>query len=90
MDERRERHRQQMKDFHNEFQSLLQHAFRPEMTKPFCVDCNNKGYFTDVVSIGLNDNHPYLKPHIERCDSCKVFKNDDQAIKYNSNKEQGQ
>ena len=86
MDERRERHRQQMKDFHNEFQSLLQHAFRPEMTKPFCVDCNNKGYFTGVVSTGLNNNHPYLKPHIERCDSCKVFKNDDEAKKYHLTK----
>ena len=86
MDERRERHRQQMKDFHNEFQSLLEHALRSEMMKPFCVDCNNNGYFTNVISSGLKDNHQYLKPHIERCDSCKVFKNDDEAINYHLTK----
>ena len=86
MDERRERHRQQMKDFHNEFQSLLEHALRPEMMKPFCVDCNNNGYFTNVISSGLKDNHQYLKPHIERCDSCKVFKNDDEAKNYHLTK----
>jgi hypothetical protein len=87
MDKRRESHRKQMMEFQDEFQSLLQHAFRPEMTKPFCLDCNNSGYLTDVVSIGLKDNDPYLKPHVERCDSCKVFKNDNEAIKYKLNKE---
>ena len=46
------------------------------MKKPFCSDCDNKGYFDNVVSIGLEDNHPYLKTHIERCDTCKVYKND--------------
>lgn len=29
----REKHKNQMNEFHNEFQSLLDHAFRPEMTK---------------------------------------------------------
>ena len=90
MEERKERHRQQMKDFHNEFQSLLQHAFRPEMTKPFCLDCDNSGYLIDVVSVGLKDNDPYLKPHIERCDSCGVFKNDNEARKYHLTKEHRQ
>ena len=89
MDKRRESHRKQMIAFHNEFQSLLEHALRPEMMRPFCIECKNEGYFTDVISEGLRNNHPYLKPHIERCDSCKVFKNDDEARKYHLTKEQG-
>ena len=31
--EQREKHKKQMNEFHLEFQSLLNHAFRPEMTK---------------------------------------------------------
>jgi hypothetical protein len=32
--EQREKHKKQMNDFHNEFQSLLDHALRPEVMKP--------------------------------------------------------
>jgi hypothetical protein len=39
-----------------------------------CIECKGFGYFTDVESVGLNDeNDPYNKPHIEKCDECQVF-----------------
>ena len=44
-----------------------------------CIECNNLGYFTGVVSLGLPEGHPYLQPHIERCDICQVFASDEQA-----------
>ncbi len=45
-----------------------------------CLDCDGYGYFTDVESSGLNKNDPYNKPHIERCDSCKEFQSDLEAV----------
>ena len=50
-----------------------------------CIECNNLGYFTGVVSLGLPEGHPYLQPHIERCDICQVFASDEEAT---SNKPQ--
>jgi hypothetical protein len=47
-----------------------------------CIECNNLGYFTDVVSLGLPEEHPYLQPHIERCDICQVFASDEEAASY--------
>ena len=44
-----------------------------------CIECNNLGYFTGVVSLGLPEGHPYLQPHIERCDICQVFASDEEA-----------
>jgi hypothetical protein len=42
-----------------------------------CIECKGFGYFTDVESVGLNDeNDPYNKPHIEKCDECQVFYSD--------------
>jgi len=52
------------------------------MKEKFCIDCDNNGYLTNVVSIGLKYNDTYLKPHIERCDICKIFKNDKQAKQF--------
>jgi len=48
-----------------------------------CGDCEGKGYYTDVISSGLSDpKDPYHKPHIERCDTCKVFNDDVEAKEY--------
>ena len=48
-----------------------------------CKDCEGKGYYTDVTSSGLSDpNDPYHEPHIERCDSCKIFNDDVEAKEY--------
>ena len=48
-----------------------------------CQDCDGLGYFTDVISTGLSDpNDPYHYPHTERCDTCKVFENDQKAHNY--------
>jgi NAD-dependent SIR2 family protein deacetylase len=44
-----------------------------------CTECEDKGYFEDVVSEGLLPGDPYLEPHVERCDECKKFKNDEEA-----------
>ena len=44
-----------------------------------CIECNNLGYFTGVISLGLPEGHPYLQPHIERCDTCQVFASDQEA-----------
>jgi hypothetical protein len=49
-----------------------------------CKECDSKGYFEDVISEGLEQGDPYLEPHIERCDECKVFANDQEAIKYHN------
>ena len=43
------------------------------------IECNNLGYFTGVISLGLPEGHPYLQPHIERCDICQVFASDEEA-----------
>ena len=51
-----------------------------KMKKNNCKDCDGLGYYTDVISSGLMDpNDPYHKPHTERCDTCKVFEDDEQA-----------
>ena len=48
-----------------------------------CEDCEGKGYYTDVISSGLSDpKDPYHEPHIERCDSCKIFNDDVEAKDY--------
>ena len=47
-----------------------------------CIECNNLGYFTGVVSLGLPEGHPYLQPHIERCDICQVFASDEEATSH--------
>jgi len=47
-----------------------------------CKECDGKGYFEDVISEGLEQGDPYLEPHIERCDECKVFANDQEAVNY--------
>ena len=48
-----------------------------------CKDCEGKGYYTDVISTGLSDpNDPYHEPHIERCDTCQVFSDDEKAKEY--------
>jgi hypothetical protein len=44
-----------------------------------CIECEGKGYFEDVISEGLQPGDPYLEPHVERCDECKVFANDEEA-----------
>jgi hypothetical protein len=50
--------------------------------KMICIECEGKGYFEDVISEGLQPGDPYLEPHIERCDECKVFANDEEAVKH--------
>ena len=51
-----------------------------KMKKNNCKDCDGLGYYTDVISSGLIDpNDPYHEPHTERCDTCKVFEDDEQA-----------
>jgi hypothetical protein len=48
-----------------------------------CEDCEGKGYYTDVTSTGLSDpNDPYHKSHIERCDTCMTFEDDEKAKEY--------
>ena len=45
-----------------------------------CTECDGKGYFEDVISEGLLPGDPYLEPHVERCDECKVYANDEEAV----------
>ena len=45
-----------------------------------CTECDGKGYFEDVISEGLPAGDPYLEPHVERCDECKQFANDAEAV----------
>lgn len=45
-----------------------------------CPECEGKGYFDDVISEGLEEGDPYLEPHVERCDNCKVYANDEEAL----------
>ena len=52
-----------------------------------CMECEGKGYLKDVVSIGVSVGDPYLKPHVERCDECKVYANDNEALKESINQE---
>ena len=52
-----------------------------------CIECEDKGYFEDVISEGLQPGDPYLEPHIERCDECKVYANDEEALKESINQE---
>jgi hypothetical protein len=52
-----------------------------------CKECNGKGYFEDVISEGLSDGDPYLEPHVERCDECKMYANDEEALKESINQE---
>jgi hypothetical protein len=48
--------------------------------KLICEDCNGLGYHVIAMSIGLCDsNDSYNYPHIEKCDTCKVFNSDEQA-----------
>ena len=48
-----------------------------------CEDCEGKGYYTDGTSTGLSDpNDPYHKSHIERCDTCMTFEDDEKAKEY--------
>ena len=48
-----------------------------------CEDCEGKGYYTEVTSTGLSDpNDPYHKSHIERCDTCMTFEDDEKAKEY--------
>ena len=54
-----------------------------------CESCESKGYFENVEAVGINDpKDPYSKPHIERCDSCKVFGSDHEAKKYHQLKKE--
>lgn len=52
-----------------------------------CMNCEGKGYFEDVISIGVSIGDPYLEPHVERCDECKVYANDEEALKESINQE---
>jgi hypothetical protein len=52
-----------------------------------CKECSGKGYFEDVISEGLSDGDPYLEPHVERCDECKMYANDEEALKESINQE---
>ena len=45
-----------------------------------CTECDGKGYLEDVISEGLPAGDPYLEPHVERCDECKVYANDAEAV----------
>jgi hypothetical protein len=55
--------------------------------KMMCIECNGKGYLEDVISEGLPAGDPYLEPHVERCDECKVYANDEEALKETINQE---
>ena len=46
-----------------------------------CINCEGKGYLDDVVSIGVSEGDSYLEPHVERCDECKMFADDKEALK---------
>jgi hypothetical protein len=48
--------------------------------KMMCTECDGKGYLEDVISEGLPAGDPYLEPHVERCDECKVYANDEEAV----------
>ena len=53
-----------------------------------CKECNGVGYFKEVISYGSISIHdPYRKPHIERCDTCETFNNDEEVIQYLTNVE---
>lgn len=52
-----------------------------------CMECEGKGYLEDVISIGVSVGDPYLEPHVERCDECKVYANDEEALKESINQE---
>ena len=52
-----------------------------------CINCEGKGYLDDVVSIGVFEGDSYLEPHVERCDECEVFANDNEALKESINQE---
>jgi hypothetical protein len=52
-----------------------------------CTECDGKGYLEDVISEGLPAGDPYLEPHVERCDECKVYTNDEEALKETINQE---
>jgi hypothetical protein len=52
-----------------------------------CMNCEGKGYLEDVISIGVSVGDPYLEPHLERCDECKVYANDEEALKESINQE---
>ena len=52
-----------------------------------CMECEGKGYLEDVISEGLPTGDPYLEPHVERCDECKVYANDEEALKETINQE---
>ena len=52
-----------------------------------CINCEGKGYLDDVVSIGVSEEDSYLQPHVERCDECEVFANDNEALKESINQE---
>jgi hypothetical protein len=45
-----------------------------------CTECGGKGYLEDVISEGLPAGDPYLESHVERCDECKKFENDEEAV----------
>ena len=54
-----------------------------QMKKNNCQECNGVGYLKEVVSYGaISLNDPYRKPHIERCDTCETFNNDEEVIQY--------
>ena len=52
-----------------------------------CMECEGKGYLEDVISIGVSVGDPYLETHVERCDECKVYANDEEALKESINQE---
>jgi len=52
-----------------------------------CIECNGKGYLENVISEGLPAGDPYLESHVERCDECKVYANDEEALKETINQE---
>ena len=45
-----------------------------------CTECGGKGYLEDVISEGLPAGDPYLESHVERCDECNVYANDEEAV----------
>ena len=54
-----------------------------QMKENNCQECNGVGYLKEVVSYGaISLNDPYRKPHIERCDTCETFNNDEEVIQY--------
>jgi len=77
-----QKHLPDSKDFQNEkFAKVYLKEFINFINK--CEDCEGKGYYTDVISTGLSDpKDPYHEPHIERCDTCQVFSDDEKAKEY--------